>query len=78
MLCSRAGFLQRDGAKAVRDRLRVAEVRVLGAVLNRYRSASGGYGSSRKYLYYESYGVDEDTEQSLGEAQAQTKTDSAA
>ncbi len=78
VLCSRAGFLQRDGAKAVRDRLRVAEVRVLGAVLNRYRSASGGYGSSRKYLYYESYGVDEDTEQSLGEAQAQTKTDSAA
>ena len=70
VLCCRAGFLQREGARAVREKLRIAEVRVLGAVLNRYRAVSGSYGSSRKYLYYESYGHAEELRQ--------TQTDSAA
>jgi capsular exopolysaccharide synthesis family protein len=77
VLCCRAGYLQREGARAVRDKLRIAEVRVLGAVLNRYRSMSGGYGSSRKYLYYESYGAQEDTG-TVSDTATSTKADSAA
>lgn len=57
VLCLRAGYVQRRDARLCRDRLRQAEVRLLGAVLNRahgydgrYRSSYGGnddaYGSS--------------------------------
>jgi len=44
----------REEARACRDRLRMADVRVLGAVLNRYRATQGSLG--KRYRYYESYG----------------------
>jgi len=43
----------REDARACRDRLRQAEVKVLGAVLNRFRSTQGAAG--KRYRYYESY-----------------------
>jgi capsular exopolysaccharide synthesis family protein len=50
ILCVRAAQVdRRDAARAV-DRLRMADIRLLGAVLNAYRSG-GGSG----YRYYESY-----------------------
>jgi Mrp family chromosome partitioning ATPase len=55
VLCCRAGKLQREEARACRDRLRFAEIRILGAVLNRFRPAAGGSSYARKYRYYESY-----------------------
>lgn len=55
VLCCRAGKLQREEARACRDRLRFAEIRILGAVLNRFRPTAGGSSYARKYRYYESY-----------------------
>lgn len=49
VLCLRAGKVLREDAKVCRDRLLLAEVKILGTVLNRHtdRSASG-----RSYHYY--------------------------
>ncbi|MDY7092277.1 MAG: polysaccharide biosynthesis tyrosine autokinase [Acidobacteriota bacterium] len=55
VLCCRAGKLQREEARACRDRLHFAEIRILGAVLNRFRPTAGSSSYARKYRYYESY-----------------------
>ena len=54
VLCFRAGKVQRDDARACRDRLLRAEVRILGAVLNRFREVRGRYG--KHYRHYAAYG----------------------
>lgn len=53
VLCLRARKVQREDARACRDRLRMADVRLLGGVLNRFREPKGGYG--RRYHHYEAY-----------------------
>ncbi|MEM9553878.1 MAG: polysaccharide biosynthesis tyrosine autokinase [Acidobacteriota bacterium] len=53
VVCSRAGVLLREDAKLCRERLRYAEVRLIGTVLNRYRSTPGRY--TKKYRYYGVY-----------------------
>jgi succinoglycan biosynthesis transport protein ExoP len=53
VLTLRSGKVTREEARLCRDRLRQAEVRILGAVLNRYRSTHSGLG--RRYRSYESY-----------------------
>jgi Mrp family chromosome partitioning ATPase len=54
VLCLRAHKVLREDIRSCRDSLERAEVRILGAVLNRYQPArSGSYG--RKYHYYEAY-----------------------
>lgn len=53
VLCLRAGKVLREEARACRDRLLMAEVKILGTVLNRHRESGGGGG--RRYLQYESY-----------------------
>ncbi|HEX5758369.1 MAG TPA: polysaccharide biosynthesis tyrosine autokinase [Thermoanaerobaculia bacterium] len=55
VLTLRAGKVTREDARACLERLRQAEVKVLGAVLNRHRSAQGQSG--KRYRYYESYGT---------------------
>jgi len=52
-----AGKVTREEARQCRDRLRQAGIKVLGAVLNRFRSPSGGL--SKRYKYYEAYGAEE-------------------
>jgi succinoglycan biosynthesis transport protein ExoP len=49
-----SGKVTREEARACRDRLKMADIKILGAVLNRYRSTQGSLG--RRYRYYESYG----------------------
>lgn len=53
VLTLRSGKVTREDARHCRDRLRQADVRILGAVLNRYRSTHSGLG--RRYRAYESY-----------------------
>ncbi|HEV3077232.1 MAG TPA: polysaccharide biosynthesis tyrosine autokinase [Thermoanaerobaculia bacterium] len=53
VLTLRSGKVTREEARLCRDRLRQADVRILGAVLNRYRSTHSGLG--RRYRAYESY-----------------------
>jgi succinoglycan biosynthesis transport protein ExoP len=53
VLTLRSGKVTREEARLCRDRLRLADVRILGAVLNRYRSTHSGLG--RRYRAYESY-----------------------
>jgi capsular exopolysaccharide synthesis family protein len=53
ILTLRSGKVTREEARLCRDRLRQADVRILGAVLNRYRSTHSGLG--RRYRSYESY-----------------------
>jgi capsular exopolysaccharide synthesis family protein len=55
-LCLRAGKVTRDEARACRDRLQFAGIKVLGVVLNRHSAAQGGY-SGKRYKMYETYGV---------------------
>jgi len=50
-----SGKVTREEARACRDRLRMADVKIFGAVLNRYRSTQGSLG--KRYRYYESYGA---------------------
>lgn len=64
VLTLRAGKVTREDARAVRDRLRMADVTILGVVLNRFRVVPGRL--SKRYRYYESYGTYE------SEAQAGT------
>jgi capsular exopolysaccharide synthesis family protein len=60
VLCLRAGHVQRRDAKSCCDRLRQAEVKLLGVVLNRHHAIEGryrsGYGGN-----YETYGAPEAT-----------------
>jgi capsular exopolysaccharide synthesis family protein len=61
VLCCRAHKLMREDARTCVERLKLAGVRVLGAVLNRYRpSRSGSY--DRRYYYYQSYEDSAETE----------------
>lgn len=53
VLVLRAGKVARDEARACRDRLRQADVKILGVVLNRFRSHQGTAG--KRYRYYASY-----------------------
>jgi succinoglycan biosynthesis transport protein ExoP len=53
VLTLQSGEVTREEARLCRDRLRQADVRILGAVLNRYRSTRGGLG--KRYRSYESY-----------------------
>jgi capsular exopolysaccharide synthesis family protein len=57
VLTLRSGKVTREEARLCRDRLRQSDVRILGAVLNRYRSLQPGGG--KRYKYYESYGAEE-------------------
>jgi len=57
VLTLRSGKVTREEARLCRDRLRQADVRILGAVLNRYRSTHSGLG--KRYRAYESYVADE-------------------
>ena len=53
VVCARAGHLQRDEAKLCRERLRYAGIKILGTVLNRYRTGPGRY--NKRYHYYGAY-----------------------
>lgn len=55
ILCLRAGRVTRDDARACRDRLVRAEVKVLGVVLNGRRLTDAGFGG-HYYQYYAAYG----------------------
>jgi capsular exopolysaccharide synthesis family protein len=66
VLCLRAGKVLRDEAAACRDRLRRADVKVLGTVLNGHRSSQGGAG--KRYQYYETYAYAEEAEAEAGSA----------
>jgi capsular exopolysaccharide synthesis family protein len=57
VLTLRSGKVTREEARMCRDRLRQAGVKILGAVLNRYRSLQTGLG--KHYKYYEAYGAEE-------------------
>lgn len=57
VLTLRSGKVTREEARLCRDRLRQAGIKILGAVLNRYRSLQTGLG--KRYRYYESYGAEE-------------------
>lgn len=52
VLCLRAGKVLREEARACRDRLLMAEVKILGTVLNRHRESGVG---GRRYTKYEAY-----------------------
>ena len=53
IVCARAGVVTREDARFCRDKLAYADLRVLGSVLNRYRTAPGRY--NKKYRYYGVY-----------------------
>jgi tyrosine-protein kinase Etk/Wzc len=53
LLCVGAGLVLREDARSCRDHLRLSEVKVLGAALNRYRPGHGRYG--KQYRRYEAY-----------------------
>jgi len=57
VLCLRAGKVVREDARTCRDRLVMADVKILGSVLNRHRESSA---TGRKYYYYEAYTQDEE------------------
>jgi Mrp family chromosome partitioning ATPase len=56
VLTLRCGKVTREEARMCRDRLRQAGIKILGSVLNRYRSQRHGLG--RAYRYYESYAAE--------------------
>jgi|CXWL01.1.fsa_nt_gi capsular exopolysaccharide synthesis family protein len=58
ILCLRCRKVLREDARACRDRLRLADIRILGTVLNRYRELHGGYG--KRYQHYVAYAADDD------------------
>jgi capsular exopolysaccharide synthesis family protein len=53
VLTLRSGKVTREEARLCRDRLRQAEVRILGTVLNRHRPTHAGLG--KRYRTYETY-----------------------
>jgi succinoglycan biosynthesis transport protein ExoP len=66
VLTLRSGKVTREEARLCRDRLRLAGIKILGAVLNRYRSHQTGLG--KRYRYYESYGAEESEPKRAGKA----------
>lgn len=66
VLTLRSGKVTREEARLCRDRLRQAGIKILGAVLNRYRSHQTGLG--KRYRYYESYGAEEGEPKKAGKA----------
>ncbi len=66
LLTFRAGKITRDDARDCADRLRMADLKILGVVLNRHRTNVGRYGKS--YRYYESYGAYETESAKAGSA----------
>ncbi len=66
VLTLRSGKVTREEARLCRDRLRQAGIKILGAVLNRYRSLQTGLG--KRYRYYESYGTEESEPKKAGKA----------
>ncbi|MCZ6727605.1 MAG: hypothetical protein O7A98_09675, partial [Acidobacteria bacterium] len=62
-LCFRANHIERETARRCTDQLRLAGVKILGIVLNRYQPGGSHY-YDRRYQYYEAY--------------AESQTDSAA
>jgi capsular exopolysaccharide synthesis family protein len=54
VLTLRSHKVTREEARLVRDRLRQADIKILGAVLNRYRALQAGV--ARGYRYAEAYG----------------------
>ena len=61
VICLQAGRILKDEAVECCDRLRLAGVRILGTVLNRYRI--GKRGDAKRYAYYyQAYGETEDRE----------------
>jgi succinoglycan biosynthesis transport protein ExoP len=66
VLTLRSGKVTREEARLCRDRLRLAGIKILGAVLNRYRSLQTGLG--KRYRYYESYGAEESGPKRAGKA----------
>lgn len=53
-----AAKVTREEARECRDRLRQAGIKVLGAVLNRFRATTAGL-LGKRYRYYEAYGGEE-------------------
>jgi succinoglycan biosynthesis transport protein ExoP len=66
VLTLRSGKVTREEARLCRDRLRQSGVKILGAVLNRYRSLQTGLG--KRDRYYESYGAEEGEPRKAGKA----------
>ena len=66
VLTLRSGKVTREEARLCRDRLRLSDVRILGAVLNRYRSVQAGFG--KRYRAYEAYVAEEETAAKAGSA----------
>jgi polysaccharide biosynthesis transport protein len=58
VLTLRCGKVTREEARHCRDRLRQSGLKILGAVLNRYRSLQGS-AAGKRYRYYEAYAADE-------------------
>jgi capsular exopolysaccharide synthesis family protein len=56
VLTLRSGKVTREEARICRDRLLKTGIKILGAVLNRYRSLPA---VGKRYKYYESYGAEE-------------------
>ena len=54
LICARAGVLVRDDAKLCRERLGYAGIRLVGTILNRYRS-NQGRRYDKRYRYYGAY-----------------------
>lgn len=54
VLCFRANTVHREAVTECRDRLTLADVKILGAVFNRQRETGAGYYRSA-YHYYQSY-----------------------
>jgi succinoglycan biosynthesis transport protein ExoP len=66
VLTLRSGKVTREEARLCRDRLRQSGIKILGAVLNRYRSLQTGLG--KRHRYYESYGAEEGEPREAGKA----------
>jgi succinoglycan biosynthesis transport protein ExoP len=66
VLTLRSGKVTREEARLCRDRLRQAGIKILGAVLNRYRALQTGLG--KRYKYYEAYGAEEGEPKKAGKS----------
>jgi succinoglycan biosynthesis transport protein ExoP len=66
VLTLRSGKVTREEARLCRDRLRQSGIKILGAVLNRYRALQTGLG--KRYKYYEAYGAEESEPKKAGKS----------
>jgi succinoglycan biosynthesis transport protein ExoP len=66
VLTLRSHKVTREEARVCRDRLSHADIKILGAVLNRYRSFQAGV--AKGYKYYEAYGAEENESSKAGSA----------